>query len=418
MRKWISFEKKKVRISRPARKILLGTGIAFFSAVFVIGLLTLFYFGIRIALVWFHIMNTEISSYQEEKTISIPTGLTFNSFSDLFSGEGRVSLSQSSGVYWGRNETAFISPPVYEWRKVGEIETFFDTTSCIGGVCIEKKEEDIFLNNEIVILPFSSERISVSYGMTSNMFIVGQVVFHDGVYEGYVYTLTPQGDLEELFSFSSQYKGALGIGGYTNEWMVVYGAYEGRAWHVTGDSITDISSLVSFRIMNGGFAPHIIRGDEGWYIIGEEDLNPKFIKLFGSPVPYGVIDFSPLLFTENIRSISLSLFDGNTTFVFYSPYTEETWEFVDKGFFLEKAEIVSENINVSFNPIAYVVLKDLVLKGSIPLDILISSDKEEWESIHRGENLLFRDTSLFWKIVLDPEKPFFFDKVQFDYWTE
>lgn len=418
MKKWFSFEKKKVRISRPARKILLGTGIAFFSGVFVIGLLTLFYFGVRIMLVWIHVIDTRVPEYNQEKTIDhIPLGLTFNSFSDLFSGEGRVSLEKSSRVYWGRNETAFISPPLYEWNIVENKKSSFSPSSCFSDVCITREGTSLVLNNETLILPFSSSTLSTSYHTLSKRALIGQVVEKDDEYEGYLYTLDTRGNLEEVFSFSSPYRGSIGIGGDESEWMVVYGAYEGKAWYISSDTTVDLSHLFSFRMMNGGFYPHIIKGERGWYVMSEDSLNPKLIKVFGSPTPYGVIDFSPLLFTENIREIQISSVSDNMIRL-YSPFTEQTFSFIDRGFSYEKAEIISENINVSFTPTVYILLKDMILKGALPTSVAISPNGEEWADIKRGDTLSFSSPTFFWKVVIDPQKPFFFDKIQFDYWTE
>ncbi|GEM_PF-5116445 len=417
MKQWISFQKNKVRISRPLRKILLGTGIAFFSTVFVIGLLTLFYFGIRIVLVWIHIIQTRVPEYpHREVSYEVPLGYTFNSFSDLFSGEGRVSLEKSSGVYWGSNETAFMSPPVYEWRQTGSKDTK-TSTSCIGTVCVEQEGTNILLNGERITLPLSSSTLSVSSAGISDMFVVGQVVSEGSAYRGYIYTLSPQGDLQEVFSFSSQYEGVLGIGGEGNTYVVVYGAYEGKGWYVSGTSVTDISHLLSFRVMNGGFIPHVYKGERGWYIISEDDLNPKLIKLFGEDIPYGVIDFSPLLFTENIRKVSLVSFN-DSSFIFFSSYTNEMWEFVDQGFSLEDVEIISENINVSFDPIVYVVLQDSVIQGERDYTVSIATDQREWKRINQREIIPLSSSHLFWKVELTPQRPFFFDKIQFDYWTE
>ncbi len=240
--------------------------------------------------------------------------LIFASFSDLFSSMGGIDGSKTT-MYRDDAATAFLFPPKLVWSErpvAGDESLAISHKSCVGNVCLAVKGTVLTKDGAVVALPVESNVESVTADAIGDRWLVGIVRKEGGVYAGYAYryAVGPEyargnGTFTPLFpdggrAFESEYKGSWGFGGAEDDFLAVYGAYQGKGYRIRSNSpfpkgstaepggissITDISWLFDVRIMRGGIMPGIVRAGEGvhaaWYLFNKERSNRSvFIKLF------------------------------------------------------------------------------------------------------------------------------------------
>lgn len=309
------------------------------------------------------------------------------SFHDLFSGVGWIDQTKTT-MYQDRLVTALTFPPQFEWNSVDSIGQMIPTRP-IG--------------------------------------LVGEVIKVGDVYKG----LISRADGAPIFTEAdtpivSKYPGTLSFGGDENDFLAVYGAYEGLAFRVRDNDqslmITDYSNLVGIRVMNGGFAPRIIRVPAisyqssvvsySWYVWSATERNPKLIKLFENNVGaiIGAADFSPSLFGSGVvfASFAASRSGSLVARVVSEGGEESFWNFTDLGFDTSiSREAVSVNLSVA--PAA-------VRRASIaevdPMEVggsarfFLSNDGIVWVPVRVGDEIVFPNehgTQLLWKATFTPE---------------
>lgn len=387
--------------------------------------------------------------------------LTTSSFSDLFSGTGRLDLSRTN-FYQDKTVTAFIFFPLIEMKKTGlppaasnAAEYRRNGEYCLAERCLRAENSTLFFKNssdsefkKLDLPPSVSEAEirNVSVGRLDTFWLVGVTTATAGGYEGRVFSFDSR-EFREIFGgekenpFHSRYEGIFGFGGGDDDWLAVYGAYEGLAARVKkGGSFEDISRFFGIRAMVGGFRPAVIRTDTAqgrdWYVFSLDEKTPvKLIKLFQNKTGEirGAADLSRLV----------SLFGNPQSAVFYpvpagqnpggnavllaelrfSGGGKEFWEFIDGGFDKSrKAEIVSANLNNYSAEIrsAWISDWDLSLDGAAA-SFFLSNDGLNWHKADMGQEIVFGRPGrrLMWRAEFypdaDPATSVFFDKISIGY---
>ncbi len=390
-------------------------------------------------------------------------GLVSASFTDLFSGVGWLDQSKTT-AYHDRVVTAFTFPPRFEWRRISELNVpeseimrvgirraDGSDLRCIGGECLVQKNEKLYfvLDNFLssydnpkyrVMLP-EEERgrniVNVSIGSLKTKWLVGVVEQRAGEYIGRVY-LFENGEFESLFSdgaaFRSRYQGRIGFGGDDNNFLVIYGAYEGQAYHIRdGEERKDISRFFGIRVMDGGFEPVVIKRGDGenttWYVGSNTGGTPKLLKLFqnGTNEIAGAVDLSNSLFPSGVERATFYPFVGTECLRAEVEDVEgktQFWEFVDQGFEkTEEKEVASVNLNNYPAEVRYASIGRMEFsEEGADVSFYVSNNGEDWIELSEGEEIQFPDKEgrrLLWKVEFDPdrdlEKSPFLDTFQLKY---
>ncbi|MFB6212200.1 MAG: hypothetical protein ABEI53_00050 [Candidatus Magasanikbacteria bacterium] len=293
-------------------------------------------------------------------------------------------------------------------------------------------------------LPSSINRnnlVNISIGSLGKKWLVGVVTQSSGKYRGKVFyysgggfqnILKAHSDIFENKKngnvFVSKYQGKIGFGGVSDSFVVIYGGYEGQAFHVKpNDDAYNISNLFGIRVMNEkGFHPQAIRanlnGEETWYVYSLSENVPKLVKLFenGTGHIVGGLDLSRLLFSNSTEDASF-YWDSSSNSLKGKIVTQrgstQFWEFQDKGFDKsKKVQLVSSDISNYPATVRRAVLRQL--EGSIKggqVQFYIGSRDNNWHktSINKWVNLKESSSQVLrWKAEVRPKgskfhSPFF-----------
>lgn len=410
--------------------------------------------------------------FQEQKVPQeeeIPSSESvFSSFTDLFSGKAWIDVSRTT-LYHDYNFTAFSFAPKYKWNEIpnrtltdvelgGQHSSFFNTKEskkCIEGKCLEEKDGVLIFDGNIFSLPseFQNKNIkNISIGILDNIWGVGIVTQDEELYAGWVFLFDGkkysliEGEKNKNM-FSSKYEGIIGFGGNKEEWMVIYGAYEGEAYYMHGEKIyKNISSFFGIREMNGGFSPMIIRAKAesftGWYVYSLTYEKPILLKLIenkeGNIV--SAIDFTLLLLNGKylFASFLLNHIEGDTLFfeAQVKPFSGDIkfFEFIDEGFIIPESSIITSlGIKSDGGEVeSATIVETKLLEGESHAKLYLSRDGEIWKEVEVGKIHVFSNkkplfyfselekTKLFWKVEFNPRKsadifPPFFDQIRVDY---
>lgn len=399
-----------------------------------------------------------------EKELSPSQGV-FSSFTDLFSGKAWIDISRTT-LYHDYNLTTLSFTPKYKWSEISnqiindteldeQSATFFENKKCIEGKCLEEKNGVLIFNGNIFPFPsgFQNKNIkNISIGTLDKIWVVGIVTQDEELYAGWVFLFDGekysliQGEKNKNMFFS-KYAGTIGFGGNEDEWMVVYGAYEGEAYYMRGEKIyKNISSFFGIRGMNGGFYPAIIRAQAesftGWYVYSLTYEKPIFLKLIedkeGNIV--SAVDFTLFLLNGKYLSASFMLnhIDGNTLFfkAWVKPFSGDMklFEFIDEGFIVPKSStVISLDIKSGEGEVeSATIIEVKPREWESIMKFYLSHDGEIWEEAEIGKTHIFSNkkslfyfselekTRLFWRVELKPRKdadviPPFLDQIRIDY---
>ena len=411
----------------------------------------------------------------------LPIGLPFfgptaqgSSFTDLFSGTGWLNASNTT-LYQDFAMTTLSYPPKFEWEKLADeeakklkekilfvrLEEDGTDKRCTGSQCLIQKGLELFLDGQKISLPSelrTPELLNISIGaiypvrnIISNgadkFWILGGVVKDGGQYRGYVYKFDPSAssgqapEFTKIFEdndFLSPYPGVFGFGGTSDNWLAIYGAYEGIAWQTktknSFSSFHNISRFFPIRVMGDsvklkeakerfvGFRPEAIRDGKNWYIYSLTPAKPKFIKL--------VEDEEEKISAAWDLTKNLGLDSGVeiTFFAVESPFDSaqgkpgsllvlitksdeenktELRRFRDFGFDKSKPlEAMSSNINTLPGNVVSARISGLqkFLDGENML-FWLSNDGVFWKEAKAYETVVFTDPQekLFWRVKFVPD---------------
>lgn len=486
--------KQTLRKYEKLRRIFSGIGVAFTAMVFVLMFAMLIMLGAKSLRTWFEtklrqqfftnlktietvqltrttpyevpspssIKFWEKPSAQEEVSPKPPIitkqnieeNLTLSSFSDLFSGVGWIDQSGTT-MYQDRFSTAFLFPPVISAQKIdapaerpAERGLNGEDTRCIKSKCFSQREFELLYKGGPITLPeelAGKQLVNISIGNLDTLLLLGVVVKRDDdKYEGWVFYFDGK-NFSKVFGgdgnpFISSYIGTLGFGGSDNDWLAIYGAYEGIAYRIRdGIKPEDLSYFFHPRVMADGFHPVILRTQVAndplsviWYVFSLTPGNPKLIKLFQNKTEkiQGAIDLTRLLEPlQNAAKASFAVLSVKSGEITLRAKTErggntEWWEIKDGGF--DKSEvrtITSANINNYPAELRTANIKEVDLSTSgASFEFSLSSDGKIWEPAIVGQDISFNGQNrqrLLWRVKFmpdnDPETTPFFDRLRLSY---
>ena len=372
--------------------------------------------------------------------------LGYEIFYDLFSGNGWIDQGRTN-LYHERVVTAFLLPPKFSFSKVTGTGTQFigrkadgSDERCIRGRCLIAREKTLVFQGNTLELPESVRKrdiVGVSVGAFEKTWMVGVTTRSGEDYLGWLFSF--DGNMfrnmqrEEKEMFLSRYAGSIGFGGSDDDWMAVYGAYEGKAVRVRGGVIDDISRFFGIRVMGGGLDPEITRTGSGrgatWFVWNKGAM-PKLVKLFqnGTERIEGAIDLTNE-FGADLQGVT-SLFVAPTSdehalsVKMVRDGSEEYWRFIDEGFdTAAPKEIVSASLTNRILPVVLASIERLeYADAGAAMEFFLSNDNLAWEETKIGETVTFANQGgdkLFWKIRVDaPDDRFsspYFGQIEVDY---
>jgi hypothetical protein len=292
-------------------------------------------------------------------------GLVYSTFYEAFSGMAWLDPDGTT-MYHDRNMRAFVFPPKFKWEEVG--------------------------------ISAGSVESAVPAGIT------GEVVKSGDMYKGLVYRAdgTPVFD-ENNTPFVSKYPGELGFGGTDDDFIAVYGAYEGIAVRIRPAGVENISRFFGIRVMNGGFKPVISKIGDAWYVYSLASGVSKFVKLFdnGTGEIKGAVDLTDL--SGSIRPIGQTGSDG-----LIGRSGGRYYRFVDQGFDKSAAvSVKSFNVDVYPWPLLGAVISPLYFSGEgAMVEFSLSNNRTDWREVKLGEHIEFpkgSGTKLFWQAIFKPD---------------
>jgi|GEM_PF-1536588 len=384
----------------------------------------------------------------------LPENLVASSFTDLFSGVGWLDVSKTN-MYHDRITTAFTLEPNFTWKQIshqsipGDIfikDQNNNRRRCINASCLEKRGVALFLNGMEISLPYEmrvKEIQNVSIGTIGNEWLVGIVVKEKNRYEGWMFFYDGKtytrvfGDANA--PFLSDYEGVIGGGGTKENWIAVYSAYEGQAYHMReGKPFQNISKFFGIRAMNGGFYPAVIRSGEGvdarWYVYSLNTDRATLLKLFQDGTDgdiRGIVDFTQHIIQNKFSRASFALVEtrGGTSVLEADVTTtggnNELWQFIDEGFKVPQiARVASINLNNYPAEVWSATVVDAeVFEGKSHVEFALSNDGTSWIPTRPGETVRFPDPTnrfLFWRAIFTPEDSArfsspYFDRIRVDY---
>ena len=454
--------KEGERLIRKLKNFFAGIGLAFTTAIFVLGfsILILWFFYFLRQLIENRIDSNVTFSLSLTKKLESPApaaglppgqsaamespvsvsstpqpddGLIYAGYTDLFSGVGGLSQSETT-MYRDDVATAMMFPPSLEWSEKSEGATAPDFSSaCIGGSCLSAKGTVLTLNGSPLKLPIAGDVRNITADTVGNGWAIGVVIKEGNKYAGYAYRFDGK-NFTPIFqngkAFDSQYEGQWGFGGTADDFLAVYGAYQGKGYRVRGNSVQDISDLFDVRVMKGGIRPGIIRAGSGihtaWYLFNKEKNNRAvFIKLFqnGTADIAGEADIlgtAPVSFSYLvvIKSYEVGLRKiGVDSFPFLlSVYAEragspQNWNVTDNGFKIPSGPVSVTSINLNNyanTEVPYLIgltSKDFSAGNADISFETRNTDNGKWEAVSLGASHWFSDphgAALEWRMRVKP----------------
>lgn len=400
-----------------------------------------------------------------------------NYFGDSFSGDAYLNLPETD-FFLDFNVTALMFSPVYELNKIypgSSVPSLIESARkkidknnvCLSGGCLTLDNKQLFFNQKLLNLPAElsdlkreGNIVTMSIGGLDTKWLIGVVVGKE--YDEYALVYYFDGkSFQALISKNTDAKinpkyerlgGTIGFGGSDNDFLIIYGGYNGVAYRVRGQSgqekFTDISKFFGLRVTAGGFIPQVVNvgtgSDKSWFVCGWNGKSMKMVKLWqnNSGEIVGAIDFGGFIFDSARSSLSSlemkSEFINNNfvclpnnkkgvSFVFFpkiagsnsgnfneSNNPVSIWEFSDYGFNnSHDYKALSANLNTTGQKISRAIIKEFSFAGNFQL--FMSNNNSNWLETSVGKWLYFPDENnngLYWRLLAtkgnsDYYSPFF-----------
>jgi hypothetical protein len=362
--------------------------------------------------------------------------LSFGTFFDTFSGTGFLDSAKAT-LYQDKIAAAIFFPPDYSWQASAapdsNAQEYFKTLSfnnfsdsitdrrCLKTNCLEQKNRELYYNGRLLSNPEElqdSEIAAVSIGSLTKNFLIGFTIKNAAdknatdknvaEYRGAVFSFdgqkfTPLVPPEPIVS---PYFGLFGFGGEEDDFLVIYGAYQGIAYRFQGNKIIDLSRFFDIRVMNKGFKAEVIKTSNGdnvnWYIFSSTRKRPWLIKLWQnrSAEIVGEAVFNNL-FTADDDSVAFKLQKVSADKIIFlanikRKNQESYYLFTDRGFKNESPGALF------FKPIYHSAAQELITIEKLALarldldtaslksvKFLFSADNKHWQKIPAGKNIDF-----------------------------
>lgn len=357
--------------------------------------------------------------------IADPT-LIFGSYFDTFANSLYID-HQKTTLYYDENATAYIFPPDYSFTgtdvmkidpadknildniSLNTFESIINDKRCLGKDCLAQKGKDLFFNDIKLNLPAELSGLdiaAVSIGALQKRWLVGFTVKNKDGYEGLAYYFDGQ-KFSQIWvpaPMISPYFGVFGFGGGENNFLVIYGAKQGIAYHIHGDKVSDISHFFDARVMNGGFKAEVLftafETNVNWYVYSSSSYHPILIKLWQNG--------SAEIVGEAVLNNIFNVYDESA--VFKLSRTEEGaiilaakvrrknndywYHFTDRGFKSENGGLlvsapIAHDGNASLITITKIAQSYLGIDAPSAgkADFLFSVNGQDWQKLGSGRNV-------------------------------
>lgn len=356
-------------------------------------------------------------------------GEILNSFGDHFSGVSFINQTKSD-MNLDANTTAFTFPPLYSFSKTEKAASGFKKAALklkVVGKSLYYKGVKLKLPSEL-----DTENIlNVSVDLIGSRFLVGVVTgqsydekvfvyFFDGqIFTPIITQTTPQ-KIELKFERSG---GTVAFGGSEDNFLIVYGGYNGHIFYYYKGTLTDVSQFFGLRVTIGGFVPQIISRETSrgtlFYMCSQTEGKPKLVKFWPKKPGelMGGLDLSPQLFPNSFGAVKATCeFYGTDILMTVNKGggTLENWRLVDSGFDNSRdRQVVSTDIGQDRgNKISSAIISEIDLnsdENKTGLFFNNSNLDNNWQPVKPYFWYKFDapTTSLFWKVNFksEPDSP-------------
>ena len=331
----------------------------------------------------------------------------------------------------------------FDKYKINSFDGPYDDKRCLDNNCLEVKGNKILYNAKVLALPSgikAKDIHAISLGNVGSKWLVGFTLKRNG-YEGEVFYFDgiKFSKIPNLKTISSQYPGLFGFGGIESDFLVIFGAYQGQAVRVQGEKISNLDKFFSYRVMNKGFKPEIIRAQSdnyiNWYIYSSTKDNPHFLKLWedGNGEVAGIISLlADLKITDPAAEFQLveAAPDHVSLVAKVKGNGYESWHlFEDYGFINDSTKKLVSLPTIYDSNISPIYIQK-INENSVYVDdegkklvkIEFSLDGSHWQELQFGKNIDFvqKATDRYFLRVtfLSPGNKFYspyVDKIVFSY---
>lgn len=408
--------------------------------------------------------NSSSEEYSSEE-IGMP-GSASISKKDFYLGSFGYSFSNidetKTNLYFDKTATAIFFPPDYEWRdaiaeasdkedfkaiKFNDFKGPYNDERCLNDNCLEQRGNKLYYNGRVLAHPSSVRNLDIealSIGALQNRWLVGYTIKKKDGYEAQAFYFKGGKFTKILFPepLSSPYFGLFGFGGIEDDFLIIYGAYQGTAYRVRGERVIKLDKLFGLRVMDKGFKPEVIRAvrdsDVSWYIYSQSLNHPQLIKLWqnGGEEIVGEQTFPDLFFGHKSAGFRLrAVFPDRVVLgaeLTDSKDNKSFKTFTDKGF-----KNTSEG-NLVTRPISHdggkseIIIKKIA-RARLEINeadrslvkFLFSSNGVDWRNIPLGENSDFTTSkikSYFLGLIFPPSQDRFYSPfvsgISFDYYCQ
>ena len=294
------------------------------------------------------------------------TGLAseaMNSFGDIFSSLVYIDQTKTD-MNWDTNTTAFTFPPLYSFTKIetGSGVAAGSTSPLSSSSNLKVVNNTLYYNGQIIKLPAevrAENILNINVDLIGSRLLVGIVTgktydergwvyFFDGAKKSFTPLITAA-SAEKIEPKFERPGGTIAFGGTEDNFLIVYGGYDGHAFYYYKGVLSDVSKFFDLRVSAGGFVPEIVSRDNSrgtiFYICSRTEGKPKLIKFWPKQAGelMGSLDFTPLIFTDSLGATSASC-DLNEKGILINVkkavmtadnlnnVSSEAWQFIDNGF--------------------------------------------------------------------------------------
>jgi hypothetical protein len=251
----------------------------------------------------------------------------------------------------------------------------------------------------------SENILNINVSLIANRWLVGIVSGKTYDERGWVYffdsktqrfsALITATSAEQIKIKYEKLGGAIAFGGTEDNFLIVYGGYNGHALYYYKGVLKDVSDFFGLRVSDGGFIPEIISKNNSrgtiFYLCSKTEGKPKLIKFWPKRAGelMGALDFSQLIFPKTLGVVKASCRTNGEDIVINlkkNNNTSEAWRFIDNGFDNKQdREVVSFDLGRN---------RGKKIASAAILNIDIASDESEKNNAYNSKFELFFATSI------------------------
>lgn len=368
---------------------------------------------------------------------------------NLYRDRAAAALTFMPDYLWEAPPDSLVSSKrqLFPERRFNPFRGGSDDRRCQADNCIEVFGSQLSLNGRTIDYSkdlSGASPIYISLGIVGDRFLVGFTVSEGQRYRGKVFELegfalrplTPEP------IFSSEYAGRFGFGGLVDDFLIIYGAEDGIAYHVKPGRISEISNFFDYNMIGRGFQPEIIRaaavGETHWYVYSSSRNKPWLMKLWqnGGQEIAGVSVFNHLFRYGDEEAEFRLAAAGPSEIVLLGRLRRagrESWQvFRDRGFKNQQpATLLFREIplRLGAGPFVFEKLESSRLQldssSASQVQLAFSADGQAWRHVPAERDISWETPPLhsyFLKVVFEPRQNRFHSpylkSVGFDYYVK